>query len=117
MEIEMELDVAKDELAVALERMNAGLDLQGSNTGDLQSDRERELERRLAEAEATIESLRAEAAARSSARKTAPAGAAAFAAREGVAVEAGSLDGALRSLSIEQRIAVKSELLRTGLIG
>jgi hypothetical protein len=38
-------------------------------------------------------------------------------AKEGVAVEAGALDAALRSLSLEQRIAVKSEMMRAGLLG
>jgi len=124
MEIEMEVDVAKDELGMALERMNAaaglleqaverfaGIELDASNA----SAREMSLERRLAEAEATIESLRAEAAARAGGRKTAPA--AALVSREGVVADAGALDGALRSLSLEQRIAVKSEMLRAGLMG
>ena len=31
-------------------------------------------------------------------------------------LEAGAMDAALQSLSIEQRIAVKSELLRAGLL-
>ena len=41
-------------------------------------------------------------------------------AKQGVvlqSMEAGALDGALSSLSIEQRIAVKAELLRAGLLG
>jgi hypothetical protein len=40
-------------------------------------------------------------------------------AKQGVvvdSVEAGAIDGALTSLSIEQRIAVKSELMRAGLL-
>ncbi|MBE7158434.1 MAG: hypothetical protein INR62_08395, partial [Rhodospirillales bacterium] len=32
-------------------------------------------------------------------------------------MEAGSLDAALASLSIEQRFAVKAEMLRSGLLG
>jgi hypothetical protein len=35
----------------------------------------------------------------------------------GAELNAGALDAALTSLSIEQRIAVKSELLRAGLVG
>jgi hypothetical protein len=35
----------------------------------------------------------------------------------GETLEAAALDGALTSLSIEQRIAVKAELLRAGLLG
>ena len=41
-------------------------------------------------------------------------------AKQGVAVEsleAGALDAALAPLSIEQRIAVKSQLMRAGLVG
>jgi hypothetical protein len=40
-------------------------------------------------------------------------------AKQGVvmdSVEAGAIDGALSSLSIEQRIAVKSELMRAGVL-
>jgi hypothetical protein len=35
---------------------------------------------------------------------------------EGATAEPGALDAALTSLSLEQRIAVKSQLLRAGLI-
>jgi hypothetical protein len=41
-------------------------------------------------------------------------------AKQGITVEsmeAGAIDAALSSLSIEQRIAVKAELLRVGLLG
>jgi hypothetical protein len=41
-------------------------------------------------------------------------------AKQGVTVdsiEAGTLDAALGSLSIEQRIAVKAELMRAGVLG
>ncbi len=75
------------------------------------------LEERLREAEATI------AALRGAGRKTTGAGAgtAALQAKEAAAVDAGSLSGvldsALVSLSLEQRIAVKSQLMRSGLLG
>ena len=125
MEMEMEVPAAiQADLGLALDRVSAaaglleqaaerfaGIELNAS----LPSPREQQLEQRLAEAEATIVSLRAEAT-RSSARKTAPAAAPALASRDGVAVEASALDASLRSLSIEQRIAVKSEMLRTGLL-
>ena len=75
--------------------------------------RETELERLLAEAEATIASLKG--------RKTVPAGVATLIAKDGAndgrAVELGALDAALVSLSLEQRIAVKAQMLRSGLIG
>jgi hypothetical protein len=80
--------------------------------------REAELERRLEEAEARIAELTAAAAP--AGRKTLPSGMASMLAKQGVvlqSMEAGALDGALSSLSIEQRIAVKAELLRAGLLG
>lgn len=129
MEMEMEVTAAaQTELGIALERLNAAAGLLEDAAGRfaglelnaaLTSPREQQLELRLAEAEATIATLRAEAARPSpshSARKTAPAGAPSLASREGVSVEASALDASLRSLSIEQRIAVKSEMLRAGLL-
>jgi hypothetical protein len=82
--------------------------------------REAELERRLEEAEARIAELTAAAAP--AGRKTLPsAGMASMLAKQGVARcrrwRRGRLDGALSSLSIEQRIAVKAELMRAGLAG
>jgi len=71
--------------------------------------REAELEQKLAEANATIASLKA-------GRKTLPAGVASLLAKDGAA-DLGLIDTALGSLSIEQRIAVKSQLMRSGLIG
>jgi hypothetical protein len=59
-------------------------------------------------------------------RKTLPVGMASMLAKQGVtlelgasgaSIEASALDGALSSLGIEQRIAVKSELRRAGLLG
>jgi hypothetical protein len=131
MEMEMEVPAAlQGELGAAVERLSAaaglleqaaqrftGLELNAAVAAT--SEREQQLEQRLAEAEATIASLRAEAArgaTHTSARKTTPALAPALASREGVAVEASALDASLRSLSIEQRIAVKSEMLRAGLL-
>ncbi len=88
----------------------------------VESEREIELQRRLEEAEAKIaeaESKLAELSA-GAGRKTVAAGVAAMVAKQGVAVEslhANSIDAALVGLSIEQRIAVKAELLRAGVIG
>jgi len=109
--MEMEMEV-KDELGVALERLAAAAGL-----FERVSAREAQLEEQLQEAEATIVALRAEAA-RSAGRKTAASGVGSLVAKEGgVAVEAGALDASLRSLSVEQRIAVKSEMMRAGLLG
>ena len=120
MEMEMEvvneiseMSVLTGRLAAAAEALEqaagrlAGVQMQASQT------RESELEARLADAEATIASLKA------GGRKT-MAASASLMAKEGVAVEAGALaglDGALASLSVEQRIAVKAGLMRSGLLG
>ncbi len=120
--MEMEMEV-RDEAGVGslLERMMAaagvleqaaerlaGLDLQASI--DRVSVREAHLQKLLAEAEAQVAALKA-------GRKTAPAGVATLLAKDGAGAGLGALDAALSSLSVEQRIAVKSQLLRSGWIG
>lgn len=85
----------------------------------VESQREAELERKLAEAEAKIEELVASASAQHAGRKTLPTTMATMLAKQGVvmdSMEAGAIDGALASLSIEQRIAVKAELMRAGVL-
>ena len=82
-----------------------------------------EAEARLAATEARLAELQASAsmpATVTNGRKTLPANMASLLAKQGVAIdslEAGALDAALTSLSIEQRIAVKAQLLRAGLMG
>jgi NADPH-dependent glutamate synthase beta subunit-like oxidoreductase len=85
----------------------------------VETQREEELERKLAEAEAKIAELVASAGTQPAGRRTLPTSMATMLAKQGVVmdlVEAGALDGALTSLSIEQRIAVKSELIRAGVL-
>jgi phosphoserine phosphatase len=86
--------------------------------------REAELEEKLAAAEAQIAELRAAAGNATvvvtNGRKTLPASMVNLLAKQGVTVdsmEAGALDAALVSLSVEQRIAVKAQLMRAGLLG
>ena len=87
--------------------------------------REAELEEKLAAAEAQIAELKAAAAASVPAsvtqgRKTLPVAMVNLLAKQGVTVdsmEAGAVDAALVSLSVEQRIAVKAQLMRAGLLG
>lgn len=98
------------------------------------SDREAELEQKLQAAEQQIAELRAQIEARpaahteshphaqtSSARKTVPAEMTQFLSRQGIttldSIEAGALDSALNGLSLEQRLAVKAQLLRAGAVG
>jgi hypothetical protein len=84
-----------------------------------------ELEIKLQAAEAKIAELRAQAggpaASSPAGRKTLPAAAAHLLAKHGIdtldQVNGGALDAALTGLSLEQRIAVKSQLLRAGLLG
>ncbi len=133
----MELET-KDELGVTLDRLAAAATLLEQATERLvqreqdtearigrvdatvESRREAELEATLAAAEARIAELQARAGAEAAGRKTLPASMTTLLAKQGVtldSIEAGAIDAALASLSIEQRIAVKSQLLRAGLLG
>ena len=92
----------------------------GRIVATVESARETELERKLMEAELKIAELTAAAAPKSAGRKTLTVSTATMLAKQGVTVDsmdAGAIDGALSSLSIEQRIAVKAELMRAGLLG
>ncbi len=92
--------------------------------------REAELERKLEFVEAQLETFRASrgSASMEGGRRTLPAAMTTLLAKQGVALDSveaggidvaagGALDKALASLSIEQRIAVKAQLLRSGAIG
>jgi hypothetical protein len=143
--MEMELDM-KDELGITVERLAAAaglleqaverlaqrqndfaLDAEasiGRIVATVEGRREAELEEKLAAAEAEIAQLKAAAATVPSevthGRKTLPLAMVNLLAKQGVAVEtmeAGSVDAALANLSIEQRIAVKAQLMRSGLLG
>ena len=141
MEIEM-----KDELGITVERLAAAagmLEQAVERLAQRQSDfalnaeasigrivatvearREAELEEKLAAAEAQIAELKAAATyvppTVTNGRKTLPVAMVNLLAKQGVTVdsmEAGAVDVALGSLSIEQRIAVKAQLMRAGLLG
>ncbi len=105
-----ETTTPEDRLNAIIERLEQAADRLAAHTvAASSSTRESELERLLAEAESTITTLR-------SARKTAAA-IPTLIAKEGASAEPAALDAALSSLSLEQRITVKSQLLRTGLLG
>ncbi len=102
---------------------------QGDLTGDVerisaaveQSRREAELAEKLAAAEKQLSELKAAAAPAilNPLRKTLPAATSEMLAKHGVGegpVDVRTLDAALAGLSLEQRIAVKSQLLRAGAI-
>jgi phosphoserine phosphatase len=142
MEIEM-----KDELGSTVERLAAAAGLLeqaverlaqrqndfaidaeasiGRIVATVEGRREAELEAKLAAAEAQIADLKAAAAGYvpatvTNGRKTLPVAMVNLLAKQGVTVdsmEAGAVDAALVSLSIEQRIAVKAQLMRAGLLG
>ena len=93
----------------------------GRIVATVEARREAELEEKLAAAEAEIAELRASSVSPTvtNGRKTLPVAMASLLAKQGVTVdsiEAGALDAALVSLSLEQRIAVKAQLLRAGLL-
>ena len=77
------------------------------------SSREAELAQKLADAEKTIAELRSSSASHAG-RRTLPVSL--LARHDGSAPEPGALDAALITLSLEQRIAVKAQLLRCGLV-
>jgi len=83
------------------------------------SHREHELEQKLTAAEAQIAELKAQfAQAETRTRKTVPAATVQLLSKRGLEeldhIDAGTLDAALEGLSLEQRIAVKAQLMRSG---
>jgi septal ring factor EnvC (AmiA/AmiB activator) len=101
---------------------------QGSLSGEVdrisatveQSRRELELTEKLAAAEKELGELKAAAATVvNPLRRTLPASTSAMLAKHGIAdgpVDVRALDAALSGLSLEQRIAVKTQLLRSGAV-
>lgn len=95
----------------------------GRIVATVEARREAELEEKLAAAERKIAELQAAAASVpvsvTNGRKTLPATTTTLLAKQGVtldSIEAGALDAALTSLSMEQRFAVKAQLLQAGLL-
>jgi hypothetical protein len=104
-------------LAAAVEALERALPRASESIGPIvatiESPREAELERKLAEAEQTIATLRA-SATQQEGRRTLPVSL--IAKQQEGSAEPAALDAALCSLSLEQRIAVKAQLLRAGLV-
>jgi hypothetical protein len=138
MELNNELGVTVERLAAAAGLLEQAVERLAQRQSDseesigrighivatVEARRETELEEKLAAAEAEIAELRAAAASVPSTvtngRKTLPVAMSSLLAKQGVTVdsmEAGALDAALVSLSIEQRIAVKAQLMRAGMLG
>jgi hypothetical protein len=107
-------------LALLEDRQGAGEVEKISATVE-QSRREAELQEKLTAAECEIAQLKAGAAQSilNPLRRTVPASTSEMLAKHGIAegpVDVRTLDAALAGLSLEQRIAVKSQLLRAGAI-
>lgn len=107
-------------LALLEDRQSAG-EVEKISATIEQTRREAELQEKLAAAEREIAELKASAAQSvlSPLRKTVPASTSEMLAKHGISegpVDVRTLDAALAGLSLEQRIAVKSQLLRAGAI-
>ena len=109
------LDAQQEALNAKVDRIVASVDersLEGRGEGT------RQLLERVAELEKSNADLKAQAARLS--RKTLPPMVSAILAKnegtEGERIEKAALDKSLQSLSVEQRIAVKAELARAGMI-
>jgi F0F1-type ATP synthase membrane subunit b/b' len=133
MEHEQQLADRLEQAATLLERTLARLEERSGEVERIsatvdQSRREEEFADKLAAAEREIAELKAAAnqpsttaglAALNPVRKTVPASTTAMLAKHGIGdgpVDIRTLDAALAGLSLEQRIAVKSQLLRAGAI-
>lgn len=131
----MEVQEILSALEQSLDRMNLAAQAieqaaeRAANSGEAQhivatteSAREQELEARLEIAERKLAELRAQSCEpAASGRKTLPTATTQLLAKQGLgtldSLEAGAVDAALSGLSLEQRMAVKAQLLRAGLLG
>lgn len=112
------LDQLTDRLTIAIELLEQAMPRINAAAGigpivAMVDSHETELALKLADAEKTITALKA-AATSHEGRKTLPVNL--LAKQDGSVADSGALDAALVSLSLEQRIAVKAQLLRAGLI-
>ena len=110
------LDAQQDALNAKVDRIVAAVD-EGAPYEAEPSEATRELQLRVAELEKSNTDLKAQAARM--VRKTLPPMVSAILAKNDLGeekIEKGVLDKTLQSLSVEQRIAVKAELARAGMI-
>jgi septal ring factor EnvC (AmiA/AmiB activator) len=112
------IDAQQEALSTKVDRIVAAVDEQASHPAE-HADASRQLQERVAELEKSNADLKAQAARML--RKTLPPMVSAILAKsgtdsEGDRIEKGVLDKTLQSLSVEQRIAVKAELARAGMI-
>jgi len=112
------LDQQQEALNAKVDRVVAAVDEQAARPAG-QDDAARQLQERVAELEKSNSDLKAQAARM--ARKTLPPMVSAILAKSGTEtsgdkIDKAVLDKTLGSLSVEQRIAVKAELARAGMI-
>ena len=112
------LDAQQDALNAKVDRIVAAVDERPSYE-PAENEAMRQLQQRVAELEKSNTELKAQAAR--AVRKTLPPLVSAILAKSGAEagsekLERGGLDKTLQSLSVEQRIAVKAELARAGMI-
>jgi len=109
------LDAQHEALNTKVDRIVAAVEERGS---EFNAGSSRELERRVAELEKANSDLKAQAARLT--RKTLSPFVSSLLAKNnaepGEKLEAGALDKTLQSLSVEQRIAVKAEMARAGML-
>ena len=109
------LDAQHEAMNAKVDRIVAAIEERGM---DVDAGGSRELERRVAELEKVNSDLKAQAARLT--RKTLSPFVSALLAKDnpepGDKLEAGALDKTLQTLSVEQRIAVKAEMARAGMI-
>lgn len=110
------LDAQQESLNAKVDRIVASVDEREPETTN--NEATQRLQERIAELEKSNSDLKAQAMR--TARKTLPPMVSAILAKsgteEGETIEKATLNKALQSLSVEQRIAVKAELARAGLI-
>ena len=114
--IEAATSLLERTLALLEERQRTG-EIEKISATVEQTKREAEIQEKLACAEREIAELKASAL--NPQRRTVPTSTSEMLAKHGIAegpVDVRTLDAALASLSLEQRIAVKSQLLRAGAI-
>jgi len=102
-----------------LEEKNGAGEVQRISATVESTRREQELAERLAVAEQELSALRASTSPTTALRRTVPTATSEMLAKHGIGegpVDVRTLDAALAGLSLEQRIAVKSQLLRAGAI-
>lgn len=121
------LNAQHEEMSVRVDKIVAALETGAGNPGGDEDDEAIILKSRVAELEAANADLREKASRLNTAtiaangRKTLPPLVSTLLAKSGVEVtdpmDAAALDAAMAPLSIEQRIAVKSQMAKAGLIG